>query len=70
MDNESFAEDHLPPIDASISLLLQNDKDLLMSGSFRPRSLLNVDPKILLKRLGNAHNGSKQDNNSSNRLYA
>ena len=53
MYNESFAEGHLPPTlsEASISLLLINEKDPLMCGSFRPISLLNVDLKILSKIL-------------------
>ena len=53
MYNESFADGHLPPtlLEASISLLLKNDKDPLMCGSYRPISLLNVDFKILSKIL-------------------
>ena len=50
---ESFVEGHLPPTlcQASISVLLKNNKDPLNCGSFRPISLLNVDYKLLAKAL-------------------
>ena len=50
---QSFVEGHLPPTlcQASISVLLKNNKDPLNCGSFRPISLLNVDYKLLAKAL-------------------
>lgn len=53
MYNESFTRGSLPPtlLEASISLLLKNDKDSMLCGSYRPISLLNVDLKVLSKIL-------------------
>lgn len=51
--NEAFSNRRLPSTlsEATISLILKNDKDASLCSSYRPISLLNVDFKILSKIL-------------------